>query len=173
MSNATSTPTGRLDQRFSIPDLPPTPWADVEAVLADQEMAWLSTVRRNGRPHVTPLVFVHAEGRLFVHSGEGEQKMVNLDGDGRCVLTVGQPDFGSGLDVVVEGSAHRRTDLPTLELFARAMADKYGDPWVYRLDDEGLDDGQGNRPVVLEIVPTKVLAFGKGDRSGQTTFRID
>jgi hypothetical protein len=172
MSNPTSTPVGRLDQRFSMPDLPPTPWADVEGVLAGQEMAWLSTVRRDGRPHVTPLVFAYCDGRLFVHSGEGEQKMVNLDDDGRCVLTVGQPDFGGGLDVVVEGRAERRTDRSTLELFARAMADKYGDPWVYQLDDEGLDDGQGIRPIVLEIVPTKVLAFGKGERSGQTTFRI-
>ncbi len=144
----------------------------MEAVLASQEVAWLSTVRRNGRPHVTPLVIVHAEGRLFVHSGEGEQKMVNLDTDGRCVLTVGKPDFGSGLDVVVEGSAQRRTEGATLELFAPGRGRQVRRAVGLPAGRRGARRRSGQPPGRPEIVPTKVLAFGKGDRSGQTTFRI-
>ena len=167
----TSTPTGTLDPRFSAPDVGPTPWSDVEQALSTSESAWLTTVRPDGRPHVTPLVFCRAEGRLLVHTGEGEQKMVNLDADPRCVLTVGAPDVGSGLDVVVEGTARRLTVRAEHELFARAMAAKYGEVWTYDVDDQGVHDGD-RRPVVLEVVPEKVLAFGKGDRSGQTTFRL-
>lgn len=87
----------------------------------------------------------------------------NLDGNPHCVLTVAQPDWGSGLDVVVEGTAVRITDRPTIEQFATALARKYGQFWTYQVDDNGLymDDAAGTRPLVLEVVASKVVAFGR------------
>src|SRR5207248_5497593 len=40
-------------------------WAEVVAVLTESEMFWLSTVRRDGRPHVTPLPAIWVDGALL------------------------------------------------------------------------------------------------------------
>ncbi len=67
-------PTAEFDSRFSDPAAGPTPWSDVAHVLEHAELYWLTTVRADGRPHVTPLIAV-AEGET-VHfcTGLREQK---------------------------------------------------------------------------------------------------
>ncbi len=175
-----STPQATLDPRFGAPDAPAAPWPDVEQVLRTQQMACLSTVRPDGRPHVTPLVFVWVPGtssdgwpgRLFVHTGEGEQKTVNLAANPACALVLAQPGWETGLDVVVEGAARRVDDLADARLFAAALAAKNPD-WTYEVDDVGLvDPASERRPVVLEVVVAKVLAFGRGERTAQTRFVV-
>jgi hypothetical protein len=47
---------------FSHPDATPTPWAVGLEHVIDADTFWLSTVRPDGRPHVTPLIAVwHGE----------------------------------------------------------------------------------------------------------------
>ena len=41
-------------------------------------MYWLSTVRPDGRPHVTPLMSVWLEGALYFCTGPDERKAKNL-----------------------------------------------------------------------------------------------
>jgi len=49
---------------FSEPDSTPTPWAAGIEQLREANTYWLSTVRPDGRPHVTPLIAVwHAEAQ--------------------------------------------------------------------------------------------------------------
>jgi predicted pyridoxine 5'-phosphate oxidase superfamily flavin-nucleotide-binding protein len=48
-------PTAELNESFSEPGSVAPPWAEVAGALSKSEMFWLSTVRRDGRPHVTPL----------------------------------------------------------------------------------------------------------------------
>ena len=50
------TPTTKFDSRFSDPEASATPWAEAERALAEAELYWLTTVRADGRPHVTPLI---------------------------------------------------------------------------------------------------------------------
>ena len=47
-------PSAQLNEGFSQPGATAPPWSEVAGVLAASEMFWLSTVRRDGRPHVTP-----------------------------------------------------------------------------------------------------------------------
>jgi len=82
-------PTAELHEGFSQPDATATPWAEVVDVLSRLEMFWLSTVRRDGRLHVTPLPAVWLDGALRFCAGAGEQKAKNLEADPRCVLTTG------------------------------------------------------------------------------------
>ena len=58
-----SEPVVEFNGDFSEPGATAVPWADAEAVLAKSEMFWLSTVRRDGRPHVTPLPTVYPRRR--------------------------------------------------------------------------------------------------------------
>ena len=53
-----NTPVTTLDQRYSEPAATATGWAETRQVLAAAELFWLTTVRADGRPHVTPLVAV-------------------------------------------------------------------------------------------------------------------
>lgn len=68
-------------------------------------MFWLSTVRHDGRPHVTPLAAIWLDGALHFCAGSQEQKAKNLESNQRCILTTGTSQLRSGLDVVVEGTA--------------------------------------------------------------------
>ena len=114
---APRTPTPELDAGFSVPNATPTPWADVHAALRDAELFWISTVRPEGRPHVTPLPAVWHDMALYLCTGPQEQKAVNLRANPHCVLTTGTNHWKSGLDVVVEGRA-TRTCLPSISGWA-------------------------------------------------------
>ncbi len=101
-------PTPDLDTSFSAPGAMPTPWEDVLGVLVSAELFWISTVRTNGRPHVTPLPAVWRDGALYFCTGPGEQKALNLRANDECALTTGESRWKAGLDIVVEGRAAAR-----------------------------------------------------------------
>ena len=151
-------PTVILNRDFSEPDASPPPWADVLAVLTESEMFWLSTVRRTGQPHVTPLPAVWLDGTLYIATGDQEQKARNLAHDPRCVLTTGTNSLTSGLDVVVEGTAVRHTDPARLRELAALWKSKLD--WDFTVGEGVFSDGP-RTALVHGVTPEKVLAFGK------------
>src|ERR687893_492481 len=116
----TSDPTSKFDGRFSDPEAAPTPWADAERVLEASELYWLTTVRADGRPHVTPLIGVLEDDAMHFCTGLGEQKARNLEHSDRVALTTGNNAWAQGLDVVVEGRAVRVVDRDRLQRLADA-----------------------------------------------------
>ena len=98
-----TTPSTELDTRFSEPGAQPTSWQETLDAIKRAEIFWISTVRPDGRPHVTPLVAVWLDEALHFSTGAGEQKALNLASNPRVALTTGADDWQSGLDVVVEG----------------------------------------------------------------------
>ena len=62
-------PIVELNEGFSEPGAAARPWAEVADVLSKSEMFWLSTVRRDGRPHVTPLPAIWLDGTLHFCAG--------------------------------------------------------------------------------------------------------
>jgi general stress protein 26 len=154
-------PVTELDERFSDPGASATTWASAREALEAAQLSWVSTVRADGRPHVTPLVAVWLDGALHFCTGPGEQKAVNLAGNPHVVVTTGCSQWDRGLDVTVEGEARRVTDRATLERLAAAWATKWDGSWQYEVADEGFRHGAG-RALVFAVEPAKVLAFGKG-----------
>ena len=63
---------------FSSDDAIPTEWGEGRRKLRDAEVYWLSTVRPDGRPHVTPLLGIWLNGALYFCTGPGERKAKNL-----------------------------------------------------------------------------------------------
>jgi general stress protein 26 len=162
-------PIAELHEGFSSPGAAPRPWADVVEVLSTSEMFWLSTVRRDGRPHVTPLPAVWLDGMLHFCTGDQEQKAKNLEAEPRCILTTGTNQFRSGLDVVVEGAATRVTDTAQLTRLASIWKSKLD--WEFEVVDGGFHDPEGGDAFVFGVRPTKVLSFGKGEPYSQTRYR--
>ena len=106
----TQQPTTELQSRFSSLGVEPTPWTVAEGVLTTAEVYWISTVRPNGSPHVTPLIGIWTEGRFHFCTGAAERKGRNLAANPKCVVTTGSNGIGEGLDIVVEGRAVRMRD---------------------------------------------------------------
>ena len=164
-------PTSKIDTRFSDPASDPTPWADTEAALARAELYWLTTVRADGRPHVTPLVGVAFDGAVHFCTGLREQKARNLEHSPLVALTTGTNTWAQGMDVVVEGTAVRITDRDTLQRLADAYEAKYGSVWHFDVIEDGFKSDEGGPAAVFRIEPSKVMAFAK-EPHAQTTFRF-
>src|SRR5437667_1724110 len=113
-------PVTKIDLRFSDPDAVATGWDETRRVLETAELFWITTVRADGRPHVSPLVAVWLEGALHFSTGATEQKALNLRTNPHVILTTGCNNWNQGLDVVVEGDALRTTDDATLHRLADA-----------------------------------------------------
>ena len=167
-------PVGELDARFSSPGANPTPWREALAQLSEAEVFWLSTVRPDGRPHVTPLLAVWNENALYFTTGPEERKARNLEQNTHCVLTTGHNGLDDGLDVVVEGTAAKVDDETELGRVAGAYESKYGRHFTA---PEGtwadLGDAIRSGNVLLyRVAPTTVLGFGKGKQFSQTRWRF-
>jgi nitroimidazol reductase NimA-like FMN-containing flavoprotein (pyridoxamine 5'-phosphate oxidase superfamily) len=163
-------PITELDERFSEPDTQPTSWERTREVLETAQLAWVSTVRADGRPHVTPLVAVWLDGALHFSTGATEQKGVNLATNPNVVLTTGCNQWDQRLDVMVEGQARRVTDRATLERLAKAWATKWDGFWQYEVTDDGFrqpdptsdpSEASAVHSAVFSVEPSKILAFGK------------
>jgi nitroimidazol reductase NimA-like FMN-containing flavoprotein (pyridoxamine 5'-phosphate oxidase superfamily) len=156
-----ATPRTELDARFSEPGAQPTSWQDTLAAIEQAELFWISTVRADGRPHVTPLVAVWLDDALHFSTGADEQKALNLANNPRVALTTGANGWQSGLDVVVEGEAVRVTDPEQLRRLAAAWTKKWDARWRYSVDEDRFRHEAGSA-LVFAVRPAKVLAFAKG-----------
>ncbi|MER7543396.1 pyridoxamine 5'-phosphate oxidase family protein [Actinomadura sp.] len=155
-------PTPQLDERFSQPGSEPVPWATTLEALESAQMFWITTVRADGRPHVTPLVAVWLDDALHFTTGPEEQKALNLAGNPRVALITGCNRWDEGLDVIVEGAAERVTARPALERLAAAWAAKWDGQWQYEPTENGFAHDQGGEAHVFAVRPAKILAFTKG-----------
>jgi nitroimidazol reductase NimA-like FMN-containing flavoprotein (pyridoxamine 5'-phosphate oxidase superfamily) len=87
-------PVTELDTRFSDPDAVATDWEETRRALEEAKLFWISTVRADGRPHVTPLVAVWLDDAIFFATGPGEQKAVNLRTNQNVILAFAKGTFG-------------------------------------------------------------------------------
>jgi uncharacterized pyridoxamine 5'-phosphate oxidase family protein len=164
-------PVPEQDIRFGDPASPPTPWAEALRLLETAELFWISTVRNDGRPHVTPLPAVWYEGRLHFCTGPTEQKAANLARNPHVALTTGTNRWKEGLDLVVEGSAVQVTDDARLRTLADLWRSKYRGDWDFTVAQGAFHHEDGGSAIVFEVAPDKVLAFAKG-RFAQTRYRF-
>lgn len=79
---------------------------------------FVATVRPNGRPHSAGVGAVWVDDALYFTSGPGTLKSRNLAANPACSVSVRL----RGIDLVLEGEAHRVTDASTLEIWLRCSA---------------------------------------------------
>jgi nitroimidazol reductase NimA-like FMN-containing flavoprotein (pyridoxamine 5'-phosphate oxidase superfamily) len=152
----------KLDPRFSDPGVVATDWDETRQALEAAELFWISTVRADGRPHVTPVVAVWLDGAIYFSTGDTEQKAINLRGNAHVILMTGCNSWDRGLDVVVEGKAVQITDDELLKRLAQAWAAKWDGRWRFEVRDGAFHHEDGGAALVFLVTPTKVLAFAKG-----------
>ncbi|MFS8102248.1 pyridoxamine 5'-phosphate oxidase family protein [Lentzea alba] len=95
------------------------PWTLAQDLLAQESASkdvpfFLNTVRPDGRPHSVGVGAVWFEDALHFVSGPGTRKSRNLAENPACTVSVRL----TGMDLVLEGDAHRVTDESTLDRIA-------------------------------------------------------
>jgi general stress protein 26 len=151
----------RIDERYSDEKADAVPWTAAEDRLAAAEIAWIVTVRPDGRPHATPMVPVTDEGKVYFHTGSTEVKHANLLANPHVLVLAGDTAWDRGLDVAVEGTAVRVTNGALLRRLAELYRDRWDGRW--KLDDQ---------IVAFEVTPDKGYGHAKGDPFGQTNYRF-
>ncbi|WAU80049.1 pyridoxamine 5'-phosphate oxidase family protein [Streptomyces sp. Qhu-G9] len=165
-------PRSELDARYSDETATARPWSEAEALLRAAELFWISTVRPDGRPHVTPLPAVWSRGALHFCTGPEERKARNLALNPHVVLTTGTNTWSEGYDLVVEGEAVRVSDDDRLRELAAAWESKYGSFWHFEVRAGHFHHGSG-KALVFSVAPGTVFGFGKGEPFSQTRWRFD
>jgi hypothetical protein len=162
-------PVTELDPNYSDADAVATPWPAGRAQLIDAQVYWLTTVRPDRRPHVTPLLAVWLDEAMHFCTGATERKAKNLVANPNCILTTGTNAYADGLDVVVEGAAVGVRDDTTLTRLAAGWRSKYD--WHFDVGD-GHFVGGGNVALVFRLAPVVAFGFAKGEQFGQTRWRF-
>ncbi|WP_328909828.1 pyridoxamine 5'-phosphate oxidase family protein [Streptomyces sp. NBC_00234] len=165
-------PVTELDARYSSEGAAPRPWQEAATLLGEAELYWLSTVRPDGRPHVTPLIGVWSDGALHFCTGPAERKARNLLANPAVALTTGANTLDKGYDVVVEGRADPVTDEAGLTRLAAAWEAKYGADWRFDVRDGAFFTEAGGRALVFAVAPRTAFGFAKGEPFGQTRWRF-
>jgi nitroimidazol reductase NimA-like FMN-containing flavoprotein (pyridoxamine 5'-phosphate oxidase superfamily) len=164
-----SEPITTLDLRYSVPDPIATDWETTRRALETAQVFWLSTIRPDGRPHVTPVVAVWLDGAMHVLTGGGRQKAINLRSSPHVALMTGCNHWEEGLDVVVEGDAVRVFDHDQLERLAQAWATKWDGRYQFVVREGGLSrSGAQDVFLVYSITPARVYAFTRGHGGSHT-----
>jgi pyridoxine/pyridoxamine 5'-phosphate oxidase len=141
------------------------------AVIGEAEVFWLSTVRPDGRPHVTPLLAAWSLRGMCFTTGGQERKAHNLEHNPRCVLTTGTNAL-TGTDVVIEGVASVVHEPPEREQAVADFERKYG---THLTSPEGSWHRLGDAVIagdtrLYRLAPTVGFAFGKLPISSQTRY---
>lgn len=155
----------------------PIPWSrakkQLEVPTDENTTHFLATVRPDGRPHVAGVGALWFEDKFYIVSGPGTRKSRNLAERPDCVISVKLDD----LDLVVEGSARRVTDGPTLERIAERYNTQGG--WPVKVDGDAFTapysaPSAGPPPWYLyEFTPTKAFGVAYEEPHGATRWVFD
>jgi hypothetical protein len=160
-------PITTVDARYSEERAEPTPWPRAIDLLEQAELFWVSSVRSDGRPHVTPVVAVWTNDSLYFSSGRDEQKSRNLAANPHCAATTGCNTWNEGFDIVLHGEVEIVRERSQLQRVADAFLAKYGDDWAFEVADDATFNGPGGA-LVYQLTPSQALGFGKGDPFSHT-----
>ncbi|SMC94726.1 pyridoxamine 5'-phosphate oxidase family protein [Lentzea albidocapillata] len=105
-------------------DLLATQWRTIDVTF------FLATVRPDGRPHSTGVGAQWLDDTLYFVSGPNTRKSRNLAHNPACSVSVRL----TGIDVTLEGEAHRVTDPSILERVAAGYRDS---GWPAEVEGEG------------------------------------
>ncbi len=164
--------------------LPLMDWAHIEARLEqgvtqapqtggpNRHTCWLATINPDGSPHVNGVGAIWVDGAFWFETGDKTRKAKNLAHDPRCTISLAVHEF----DLVLEGTASKVTDPPTVA----AMAERWAADWPCRVDDTGQAltadfsaPSAGPPPwFVYRVTPRAATAVGTVEPGGATRWHF-
>lgn len=139
----------------------------------DRHSSWLATINPDGSPHVTGVGALWVDGAFWFETGDQTRKARNLARDPRCTISVAVHEF----DLVLEGTAGKVTDPPTVAAMAQRWA---AAGWPCRVDDTGhaltadFSAPSAGRPpwFIYRIAPRTATALATVEPGGATRWRF-
>jgi hypothetical protein len=152
----------------------PIPWSRAVKQLASSAAGtyWLATTKPDGTPHVAAVGALWVDGKIYFVSGTATRKSRNLAANPSCVVSVSLP----GIDLVLEGTAIRIADRPTLLRLAKRYA---AQGWPASVSGAALTaeysaPSAGPPPWNLYVVrPTTAFGVASADPPGATRWRFE
>jgi hypothetical protein len=152
----------------------PIPWSRALKQLGSRAPGtyWLATTRPDGHPHVAGTGALWVDGKIYFVSGSRSRKSRNLAANPHCVFSVSLP----GIDLVLEGTAIRVTDRPTLLRLAERYAAR---GWPASVSGTAITaeysaPSAGPAPWNLYVLrPTTVFGVSTSDPPGATRWRFE
>ena len=142
--------------RSAHPDQAPRYRPATEAALRDDPVVWLSSVQRDGRPHLVPVWFHWDGDRIVAFSKPHARKVDNLRDQPSVMLAVGTP--GPEFEVELIEATAELPDEPAHDLMPEGFGAKYRE----LLHRAGLTVQRFaevySQPIVLR--PTRFLGYG-------------
>jgi hypothetical protein len=132
---------------------------------------WLATTRPDGRPHVAGVGALWIDGKVYFVTGSRTRKGRNLAANPKCVVSVSL----TGIDLVLEGSAVRVTDRPTLLRLAKRYA---AQGWPASVSGDAFTaeysaPSAGRPPWNLYVVrPNTAFGVASAEPSGATRWKF-
>jgi len=129
----------------------PTP-DEIDEVLEQRGIATLGTMNGDGSIHLTYVIFLHADGKLYFETSSVTRKARNVRDRNRATLLVeGRASTGRSLMVAAEGTARVISGREADEMNHRIRA-KYVKPESL----DGIDRAYGRfDDVAIEITPSR------------------
>ena len=166
------------EQNLDIYGHEPIPWSralqQLEAqagVEGSSRTCWLATAAEDGSPHLAAVGALWVDDRFYFTSGPRTRKSRNLAANAHCALSVSLED----IDVVVEGTARKVTDMGTLERVANLYATL---GWPARASDGAITaefsaPSAGRGPWDLyAVTPTAAVGVATKEPHGATRWRF-
>jgi hypothetical protein len=158
----------------------PIPWSralkQLEGLARDQgprgHTTWLATTDPDGRPHVAAVGATWVDDKFYFVSGPKLRKSRNVATNPRCTIAVSLDD----IDVVVEGTARRVTDMAVLKRLAKIYN---GLGWPAEAKDGAFtapfSAPSGGRPPwnVYEVIPSQAVGVATDDPHGATRWTFE
>jgi hypothetical protein len=132
---------------------------------------WLATTKPDGSPHIAGIGALWVDGKIYFVSGARTRKSRNLAANPSCVFSVSL----TGMDLVIEGTAIRVADRPTLLRMAKRYADQ---GWPASVSGTAFTaeysaPSAGPPPWNLYVVaPSTVFGVASSDPPGATRWRF-
>jgi general stress protein 26 len=152
------------------------PWSRAQEALearqGDNATTFLATTRPDGRPHVAGVGAMWDDGTMYFVSGPGTRKSRNVAENADCTLAMTL----KGLDLVIEGTAERVTDEPTLQRIAKRYADE---GWPATVQDGALTHeysapSAGPPPwYVYAVTPKTAFGVASAEPHGATRWQFE
>jgi hypothetical protein len=166
------------EQNLDIYGHDPIPWSRALSQLKAQagvegagRTCWLATAGADGTPHLAAVGGLWVDDRFYLTSGPRTRKSRNLAANPHCAISVSLDD----IDVVVEGTARKVTDMQTLERVAGLYASL---GWPARASDGAITaefsaPSAGRGPWDLySVTPTVAVGVATKEPHGATRWHF-
>jgi nitroimidazol reductase NimA-like FMN-containing flavoprotein (pyridoxamine 5'-phosphate oxidase superfamily) len=133
---------------------------EINAFLAVPRYGALGTVKKDGRPHIDPLGFVHRDGKLYFSLEETRVLLKRVANNPNGFFSVFDDNPPSSAAVQAEGPL-RVVDDPD-NVISRSILHRHIDlgPNMAAFENAWLGNGKRSfRRVVLELTPTRFFAW--------------